>query len=52
MKIKKSEPDLKLKFPGKNYFGDNFSTSFIRKRMIALDEFIKDAISYSKVLRL
>lgn len=44
-KIKKVDSDNKLKFPGKNYFGDNFSVTFIKKRMAALDEFLKEVIS-------
>ena len=52
LKIKIRKLDIKLKLPGKNYFGDNFSTSFVTKRMMALDEFIKNAMSFESVLKL
>lgn len=50
--IKKIDPDLKIKLPGKRLLGDNFSLDFITKRMRGLDEFIKIALSHPIVLKL
>lgn len=50
--IKKMDPDIRVKLPGKRLLGDNFSIDFINKRMRGLDEFIKNAISFTNVLKL
>lgn len=49
--LKRVDPDLKIKFPSKRMFGDNFSHDFIKKRMKGLDLFISTAIEYSSVLK-
>lgn len=49
--IKRIEPDIKLKFPGKRLLGDNFSKDFIKKRMKGLDQFMRGAIEFRSVLK-
>jgi hypothetical protein len=51
--IKRLEPDIKLKrFPGRNYFTDNFSHNFIQKRMSGLNEYLYEILSYPAIIRL
>ena len=49
--IKRLDPDIKLKFPGKRLLGDNFSAEFVKKRMKSLDHFIKNALEFTSVLK-
>ncbi|RMZ98426.1 serine threonine- kinase Sgk3, partial [Brachionus plicatilis] len=50
--IKKENPDIKLHFPGKKIFGDNFDTDFIDKRMLKLDIFLNNTLNYPSILKM
>lgn len=50
--IKKENPTIKLYFPGKKLFGDNFDTDFINKRMGKLDTFLNNALDYPSILKM
>lgn len=50
--IKKANPDIKLHFPGKKLFGDNFDKDFIEKRMLKLNLFLNSVLQYSPILKM
>lgn len=50
--IKKENPSIKLNFPGKKLFGDNFDMDFIHKRMVKLDSFLNNALDYPSILKM
>ncbi|CAF0931233.1 unnamed protein product [Brachionus calyciflorus] len=51
--IKRINPDLRLKFPPKNFlFRDNFDPEFIKKRMEQLNVFLNETINYENVFKM
>ena len=45
-------PELRLKFPRKKFFGDNFDTIFLKSRLIALNEYLNDALSDPNIMKM
>jgi hypothetical protein len=52
LKIKKTFPELKLKFPKKRFFGDNFDKRFLESRLIGLNEYLFEALSHPNVMKM
>ena len=52
LKIKKLYPELKLKFPKKKFFGDNFDKTFLESRLIGLNEYLFEAFSHPNVVKM